>query len=144
MYTLEAALVDDFLATLAFPDRTPWGVLQSTTEFDYRRGRADIIAVTNHGDIVSFEAKLSRWREAMHQAYRNTCFADYSYVILPEKVAIRAANYAEEFARRSVGICYLSGGRIVIEIEAKRNEPLQPWLSDRAISLIEGRSVHDD
>src|SRR2546427_5324293 len=41
---------------------------------------------------ISFEAKLKDWRYALDQAYRNTCFAHKSYVVVPEATALTALD----------------------------------------------------
>ena len=91
-----------------------------------------MVAVAEDGAIIAFEAKLRKWRQALHQAYRNLCFAHRSYVVLPEKTALIAARYEEEFLTRGVGLCYVNDDELVILREAIANEPLQPRISDRA------------
>ena len=143
-YNREKALVNDFILSLSVPLNTPWGSLESATEFFYHRGRTDIVATTKEGDIFAFEAKLKKWRDALHQAYRNTCFADFSYIVVPEEVARNASRYVAEFSSRAVGICYLSQGQIIIALEAKRTDPLQVWLSKRAANLIAERNGNEN
>jgi len=133
-YRSEAALVRDFvdalisgedLAVLTSPD-----VAQ---EFDYRAGRADVVSVSVTGEVVAFEAKLDRWRDALHQAYRNTSFAHRSYVVLPLAVAERAASFSAEFEQRRVGLCAIQHGVVTVLHEAPRHDPVQPWLTQLAI-----------
>ena len=38
--------------------------------------------------LMAFEAKLKDWRYGLDQAYRNTCFAHKSYVVVPEATAL--------------------------------------------------------
>jgi len=132
-YDSEADLVRDFINAVLRFEASPFDTATVGKEFDYRSGRADVITVTWDGEVVAFEAKLSRWREALHQAYRNTCFAHQSYVLLPWDVAERAAAYQGEFDARRVGICALRDGALVKLVEAPRHEPLQQWLADRAV-----------
>src|SRR5437764_481965 len=82
-YRTEAGLVRAFVSRL-HADGGPWKVQGTAREFDYQRGRTDVVAVSGTGQVVAFEAKLDRWKDAMHQAYRNTCFSHLSYVLLPE------------------------------------------------------------
>lgn len=86
---------------------------------------AQILLMTLDNEIIAFEAKLEKWREALHQAYRNSCFAHYSYIVVPEIVAEKAIQYEIEFAQRSVGVCDLSNGRIVIARHADRSIPFK-------------------
>ena len=98
-------------------------------EFTYETGRTDVVTVSSNGDVLAFEAKLTKWRDALHQAYRNTRFAHQSFVVVPTEIATRASRFAAEFERRGVGLCAVQDGRIVIVHAAARTEPLQPWLS---------------
>src|SRR5690349_20380937 len=88
-YRSEAAFVRAFVSSLQ-AGSGPWELQSTAREFDYQRGRTDVVGVSQAGQVVSFEAKLDRWKDAMHQAYRNTCFSHRSYVLLPEPVAMRA------------------------------------------------------
>lgn len=134
MYRFESNLVDEFLSVSR--SAMAWSQMKTCTEFDYRRGRTDIIAIDQDGVLIAIEAKLEKWRDALQQAYRNTCFAHRSYVLLPEKAALIAAKYLAEFERRKVGLCYLSNGKIVIAYDPPIVEPIQPWLSKVAIDAI--------
>jgi hypothetical protein len=86
--------------------------------------------------VVAFEAKLSRWRAALVQAHRNTCFAHRSFVVLPWLTARRAASFSGEFLRHGVGLCTIQNGRIVIMHDACPSEPIEPWLSEEARSQV--------
>lgn len=115
---------------------SPWGEIGLETEFDYRSGRADVIGLDRAGRVIAFEAKLDKWRDALHQAYRNTCFAHISYVLLPPEVAYRALERANDFIARKVGICSV-GSEVEILLEPPQVEPLQQWLSARAALSIQ-------
>ena len=135
-FTNEQNLVTSFISGLSRIE-SPWGSVQVATEFYYQRGRTDIVAYTMDETLIAVEAKLQDWRSALHQAFRNRCFAHRSYVLLPKRVALRAHRYAAEFDRRHVGICYLEGSDIVELHSCALSEPLEPWLSLRAIQHIE-------
>ena len=132
-YETEKALVDQFVNSLG-AITSPWGALQTAREFFYQRGCTDVIALAEDGRILAFEAKLTKWRDALHQAYRNTCFAHSSYVLLPKGVAISAQRYTSEFLQRGVGLCYFGGDEegYVVLVEAGDTQPLEPWLSSQA------------
>lgn len=134
MYRFESNLVEEFLC--ATQNTVAWNQMKTSTEFNYQRGRTDIIAIDQDGVLIAVEAKLKKWRDALHQAYRNTCFANRSYVLLPEKTALVASKYIAEFKRRKVGLCYLLDGKIVILFEPPMVDPIQPWLSKFAIDAI--------
>jgi hypothetical protein len=138
MYTQESALVDEFVSVLPTSSFAESGKLRIAKEFNYNRGRTDVIILTDKGDVIAFEAKLEKWREALHQAYRNTCFAHYSYVLLPKNVAEKAVQYEAEFRDRCVGLCYLAEGELIIAREANKNLPLQQWLLNKAVEVLGG------
>lgn len=140
-YPSEALLVEEFCSALE-SDRSPWGKLEIIREFSYGGGRTDVVAVDSEGDVIAFEAKLQKWTCAMHQAYRNTCFAHHSYVVLPEATAQRAQRGLYEFVRRSVGICHVKSETVVISLPAARRRPIQPWLSRAASRKVRERSGH--
>ena len=135
-YASEQELVDAFCNALV-AERSPWGSVIHTCEFGYKRGRTDIVALDSAGTILAFEAKLTRWRDALHQAYRNTCYAHLSYVVLPEETAARAQRHSKEFEIRAVGLCCVSRGSIEIAVPASNHDPIQPWLSQLAAGHVE-------
>jgi hypothetical protein len=140
-YIVETDLVSHF-ATCLGEGETPWGPVRFAFEFDYLGGHTDVVAICRTGEIVAFEAKLTKWRDALHQAYRARCFAHRSYVLLPTPAARAAVLHEWEFLRRRVGLCSLESGRdIQILIDTDVIEPLQPWLAARAASQLEQPGV---
>jgi hypothetical protein len=107
----------------------PWGRVRVAREFFYHRGRTDVVALTSAGRVLAFEAKLKDWREALHQAYRNSCFAHGTYVVLPKSAAELAHRYSAEFQSLDVGLCVVSRNALEILCEAETLNPIQPWLS---------------
>jgi hypothetical protein len=132
----EQTLVTVFVSRLS-GNSSPWRSVQVATEFYYQRGCTDIVAYTADEGVIAVEAKLENWRAAMHQAFRNRCFANRSYVLLPKQTALRAHCYAGEFDRRRVGICYVEDGGIVVLHPAPDCDPFEPWLAARAKQHIE-------
>lgn len=126
----EASLVEQFVYLLG--DHERWSSSCVRREFNYQRGKTDVILLTDDGRIVAFEAKLTRWREALHQAYRNRCFAHETYVVLPSEAAARAFRHREEFSRRRVGLCTLQDGKLVVLQLAEASSPIEPWLTEQA------------
>ncbi|MEA2163769.1 MAG: hypothetical protein QOK37_1896 [Thermoanaerobaculia bacterium] len=141
-YDSERELVDEFTRALS-DDIGLWGSVAFAQEFYYVRGRTDVVALTADGAVLAFEAKLLNWKGALHQAYRNTCFAHESYVVLPCNVARRAISSDAEFTRRGVGLCTLEGGLLKIIHPARKTRPLQNWLSQRATAHISGEKARD-
>jgi hypothetical protein len=138
VYTKESWLVADFARCLR-QKTNPWGPLRIAFEFEYGGGTADILAVRD-GAVFAFEAKLTKWRDALHQAYRTRCFANRAYVVLPLRAVARVAAYEFEFQRRRVGLCTIStDGAIVKLIESVEGAPLQPWIAERAVTAISSK-----
>ena len=137
-FRLERNLVAQFARCLRRGD-TPWGPVQIAFEFDYVGGHADVLALCQADHLVAFEAKLARWRDALHQAYRTRCFANRSYVVLPGAAARHAVQFEREFIRRRVGLCAVSSERgIEILLDAAPSLPLQPWVATRAMTELRG------
>ena len=130
----EAVLVDVFTAVLA--KDALLDCRSSALEFNYSGGRTDVVAVNQNGAVLSFEAKLFKWKDALHQAHRNTTFAHYSYVVLPSTAAQAALRSKEQFEKRGVGICTVDGSGVRVGLEARRHEPLKPWLTETATIFV--------
>ena len=67
----EASLVAAFSRRLR-EDASPWGRLRIGFEFDYGGGSADVFAIGKDDAVLAFEAKLTKWRDALHQASART------------------------------------------------------------------------
>lgn len=132
MFSNEALLVYHFITTIK--DTSPWGGLRIGTEFNYQRGCTDLVAVSDNGKVLAFEAKLTKWKIALHQAYRNQCFADYSYVLLPKESAKKAINCIDDFIKRRVGLCCIAKDGVKVVFAAPETKPLQPWLHEKAFN----------
>src|ERR1035437_2536791 len=137
-FATEQNLVDTFVGLLA-ASRSPWGQVRFTREFDYSRGRTDVVAVECSGSLIAIEAKLKDWKYALHQAYRNTCFAHRSFVLVPKQTAMSALACVAEFESRGVGLCYIDGVDVVVLQDSPHTPPLEPWLASEAISRLDRR-----
>lgn len=127
-FRLEADLVRHFTLSLIRDDAES----DIAYEFDYARGRVDVLLLGVDGHVIAFEAKLTKWRDALQQAYRNTSFCEESYVVLPAGKADSAIQHQEEFIRRGVGLCVVGEEEIEFPIRARRREPMQTWLNELA------------
>ena len=143
MYKSELNLVRDFVQLLR-GGVGPWGPVCVACEFRYDRGRTDVLALCEKGDhLIAVEAKLHKWRDALDQAYRNTCFVHSSYVLMPKYVALRLSKHSTDFEHRNVGLCYIDGGKISIALPAERMAPPELWLLEEARKVVgEGRDAH--
>lgn len=109
-------------------------------EFEYGRGRTDVIAITSCQTLIAVEAKLNRWDIAVQQAHRNYSFAHLSFILLPPRVALLALSYYEYLSNFGIGLCTLCGHEnpIVLEVIPPRpSGPIQSWLHRKAIKEIE-------
>jgi hypothetical protein len=134
----EKMLVDRLLSLLQ-SQSTFCGLVRVTPEFFYSRGRTDVVAIAEDDSLIAFEAKLKDWRTALHQAYRNTCFAHSSYVVLPKKAAFAAFRFVGEFERRGIGLCYVDDSALIVLRVSSHNQPIEPWLAYDAVSLALGQ-----
>jgi len=132
VHRFESGFVQRVIAAL-FGDAAPWRLTAYIREFNYGTGRTDLVATTERGRVIAFEAKLTRWRGALRQAYRNRAFAHASYVVLPQPSAAKALIHRDEFERYGVGLCTVEMGRTRVLIAAQDARPLLQWLSDRAL-----------
>ena len=134
-FDTEQLLVNNFVGLLESRS-TPFGDVSFACEFDYSRGRTDVVALRDGDHVIAFEAKLKDWRTALHQAYRNTCFAHQSFVLLPKIAALNALNCREEFEMRRVGLCYLDGAHLVVLHDSPSTPPIEPWLASEVILQV--------
>lgn len=136
MYSTEKMLVDQFVRLLDSGEN-PWGPVSISCEFFYARGKTDVVALADGEILIAFEAKLKDWRCALDQAYKNTCFAHKSYVVVPKATALTAFAYTSEFKRRGVGLCYLDNtGGLTVLVEPETSIPIEPWIATQAASRV--------
>lgn len=135
MFTDEKSLVVEFINQLRSLS-SPWGIVEYGTEFNYQRGKTDVIVVSSDGKVIAIEAKLKKWKHALQQAYRNQCFADLSYVLLPSSEVNKALKFNGEFDKRGVGLCSVTEDGIDIVYQAHESQPLQPWLRKKALDFV--------
>ena len=141
MFTTELNLVDAFVDHLE-SNLSPWATRAVVREFDYTSGRTDILSLSIENEIIAFEAKLSNWRKAIHQAWRNTSFANQVYVVLPRKHSLVAIKHKFEFDERGVGLCVVDESGVDIVIHCSSNQPIMPWLNRKAMLALVGNDRH--
>jgi len=142
VYTLEADLMRDFQEHLIAPD-SPFKIESYAQEFYYLNGRVDVVAVDSKDRLLAFEGKLSRWRHALNQAYRNSAFADWSYIVLPIKTAEIALYSESEFSRRGVGLVAVGIEGIEILLAPQPGKKLQPWISQKALVFLTEGNLYE-
>jgi hypothetical protein len=142
VYSLEADLMRDFQQYLIAPN-SPFKIESYAQEFYYMNGRVDVVAVDSRDRLIAFEGKLSRWRHALNQAYRNSAFADWSYVVLPIKIAEIALYSESEFSRRGVGLVAVSMEGIEVFLTPQPGKNLQPWIGQKALVFLTEGNQHE-
>ena len=137
-FASERALVDTFVTQLE-QGLSPWSPLGVVREFDYISGRTDVLSLCSDQALVAFEAKLWDWRRALHQAWRNSSFANQVYVVLPRKRGAVALRNREQFEALGVGLCLIDADTVEVAIESGTAAPVIPWLTNRAIRVLSTR-----
>lgn len=141
-YDSEYALIEIFLKKIMH-EHDPLGINGFSREFDYRSGKTDIIFRSTAKKLICVEAKLFKWKDALHQAYRCSTFSHYSYVLLPWHCAQIAIKSKNEFDRRNVGLLTIENDQIRILIKPKLHIPLQPWLTESAFEQTEKEEMNE-
>lgn len=136
-FATEASLVERFVGALQ-SGRTQFCSVQVSTEWDHKSGFVDVLVRDCSEALIAFEAKLTDWRRAFLQAYRNTAYANRAYVLLPQAIAHRALKAREEFEFRGIGLCSFDGTTIQVLIEATEQDVLLGWLRSRAHAYFNG------
>ena len=128
----------DQLADLVSTGAIVWLRQTLVREFDYSSGRTDLLALTVTNQVAAFEAKLTNWRKAMNQAWRNTSFANEVYVVLPRECSRPALQHRAEFEDAGVGLCLIDEHGVDVVWNSRDHKPVLPWLHNKArISLGE-------
>lgn len=136
-FVTELDLVDR-LAGMVAAGAIEWLQSSLVREFDYSSGRTDLLTLTVSDQVVAFEAKLTNWRKAMDQAWRNTSFADKVFVVLPRECARPAIQHQLAFEEVGVGLCLFDEEGIEVAIHSGDHTPVLPWLHRKArVSLGE-------
>lgn len=129
-FARETHLVDTF--TRALGEVVLRQIRSLQREFDYTSGKTDVVGVCVNEKVHAFEAKLRDWKVALHQARRNTCYAHYSYVVLPEEKAKKLLTKRLDFEKFGVGLISVSATKCRVAIRATKHKPLMPWLTHKA------------
>lgn len=133
-YLTEESLVADFKASLSAGAFVACASV--TEEFDFASGRTDVLVLDPDLNIHAFEAKLTKWKQALHQAWRNSSFAHFTYVVLPARSATAALKAIDEFKKLGVGLILMGDKKPKLASEATKCEPLLPWLTTHALEVL--------
>lgn len=107
-----------------------------TFEFGHSTGWTDIVGLGSRNALHAFEAKLSKWKDALDQARKNRSFAHYCYVALPPATARAALESKAEFMKLGVGLIIVSTDAARVAIRPKKNAPLLPWVTQNAVATL--------
>ena len=86
----------------------------------------------------SIELKLSKWKEALRQAFRGKGFSEYQCVVMDAEYVDRALENRHRFEEHGIGLMSLTeGGEYEVHLPPKRNKPyslINKWrLNERTI-----------
>jgi hypothetical protein len=118
-------------------------VVRLTRDKLLRLNRAGVLAVPKnafppHIEIVSIEAKLRRWKDAIRQAKEYRRFSNHSYVALPKTVVEDNPRLQKACVREGVGLIAVSQKGTELVLAAKNVKPITAewiWLIRKTESL---------
>ena len=104
------------------------------------RPKSEIMGVKR---VLTFEAKLQNWKEAVNQAERHLWFTNESYILMPYPSEKLVNIISSECSRRGLGLCLFDptfGNRIIVKPLKKGllNTPYIWSINDKL------REVNDD
>jgi hypothetical protein len=79
----------------------------------------------NKTEVIAVEAKLSRWKDALHQAKNYRRFADKSIVALDAGAKINLSRDKVVFRSEGVGLCLTQPNEIRLVVSTGRKSVLQ-------------------
>jgi hypothetical protein len=94
--------------------------------------------------MVSIEGKLSNWRQALSQAYRNKLFSMYSYVVLDGKNVRPAIKGLAQFKKLGVGLAIGSADNetICILYRPPISKPISSIFYLQATEAMRGKIIN--
>lgn len=84
--------------------------------------------------VTAYEAKLLKWRQALHQAEAYRQFADESYVVLPKDFAKQALRARAEFVAAGVGLVVVDAqsiSRVILPRRAYNHDWSREYVCSR-------------
>lgn len=98
-------------------------------------GRVSMTRFSRLARILAFEAKLDRWREAIQQATSYRCFADLSFVVMPESALGTAKQRIDLFRSYGVGLIGIGSCKVTIHTKGSRSDDFN-WQREFLISRL--------
>ncbi|MDQ2073530.1 hypothetical protein RBH20_13405 [Haloarcula sp. H-GB4] len=95
----------------------------------------------------SIELKLSKWKEALRQAFRGKGFSEYQCVVMDAEYVDRALNNKHRFEEHGIGLMSLTeDGHYEIHLKPERSNPyslINKWrLNERIIVEASKSNTH--
>lgn len=72
-------------------------------------------------EVVSYEAKLYRWKEALKQCIRYSAFSDRTYVVMDKDGVPSKASILHDFEENNIGLCVINNNKLEILVNPKNN-----------------------
>lgn len=98
----------------------------------------DMVLIDQSNKVITIEFKLSKWRDAIEQAYDHMRGADYAYVCLPKKKL--SEKLINELKRNGIGL-------LLYDEEANDNAKMEIYLeaeeSNRRVNVLSGDIVRN-
>lgn len=64
----------------------------------------DMVLVDEQKQVITIEFKLTKWRDAILQAYDHLRAADYAYICMPKKRREPSALFIDELKNKGIGL----------------------------------------
>ena len=111
-------------------------------------GVPDYVCFYKHDkiEIIAFELKLTDWQQAINQCFRYKSFADLTYVVLPEDVALRVAVHLDDFKQYGIGLVAFCKDTFNILYKPMQNNPYSPDLRfkmEKKVKLSRKRQLEE-
>lgn len=74
-----------------------------------------------HAEVISYEAKLTRWKEALDQCVRYSAFSDKTYVVMDKGGVPSGTSFYEKFESNNIGLCTINNNRLEVLVKPRRN-----------------------
>jgi hypothetical protein len=138
------ARLDTLRQRLRLEQRVLDTCLEALFQAGVLRGHGDALALESSfrqplREIVTIEAKVSKWRDAVSQAARNRVFAHRSLVALPESQA-RLAIQDKRVAMLGIGVISVAGTGAKLVRRSRRSQP-RVWRYYFELALASARHL---
>ncbi len=74
-----------------------------------------------HAEVITYEAKLTRWKEALDQCVRYSSFSDKTYVVMDKDGVPLDKLIIEKFETKNIGLCIINNNKLEVIVKPKQN-----------------------